>query len=463
MQTPERFDAIIIGAGQAGNPLAKAFAKEKKNVAVIEREHVGGSCINYGCTPTKTLIASAEMAYQARRAAQYGIDVPSVTVDFKAVMNRKNEVVARFRGSIEKSYAQNEQLTLIHGEARFTGPKELTVKTPEGIERTLTADHIFINTGTHPTQPPIEGLDGVPWLTSTSLLDITELPKHLLIVGGGYIGVEFSQCFRRLGSEVTIVSPDEHILAHEDNDIIDALTKALTDEGVKIVKGRAQRVRQEAGNLVLTVDTDGISTELTGSHLLVATGQTPNTKALNLEAAGIETDEKGYVKVDDQLKTTQPGVYAMGDCKGGPAFTHVSYDDYRIVKRQLLDGDATASIKGRPIVYTVYTDPQLGRVGLNEQEARQQGKAIKVACMDVRKVGRAVETNRPNGLLKAIIDAETDQILGATMLSMEGGELMTMIQIAMMGKLPYTSLRDGMFAHPTLAESLNNLFSSVEE
>ncbi|WP_375448541.1 mercuric reductase [uncultured Fibrella sp.] len=458
----EHFDALIIGAGQAGKPLSAALAKKGWRTAMIERSYVGGTCINYGCTPTKTLIASAQMAFDARRAADYGVETGNVQVDFKAVIARKNQVVEQFRKGIEASFAKTENLTFIGGEARFVGRKQVAVSLNDGGERLLTADHIFIDCGTHPKKPDLPGLDTVPWLTSTALMNVPELPKHLLILGGGYIGVEFSQLFRRFGSEVTIIERGDQLLAHEDKDIVDELTKILTDEGVQVLTNTTvEQVSKTAnGGVELSLETEQGPRQLTGSHLLVVTGTTPNTPTLDLETTGVTTDAHGFIHVDNKLETSQPGIYALGDIKGGPAFTHISYDDYRVINQNLLEG-GNASIADRSVPYTVFTDPQLGRIGLSEQEARKAGRSIKVATMSMTSVARAIETDRTNGLMKVIIDADTDQLIGAAILGMEGGEIMSMLQIAMMGNVTYPRLRDAIFAHPTLAESLNNLFSKV--
>lgn len=459
----ERFDAVIIGVGQSGKPLSVALAKKGWQTAIIERKHVGGSCINFGCTPTKALLASAQMAFDARRSAEYGVDVTGVRVDFQAVIDRKNRIVEEFREGIEKTLTNTQNLTLIGGEARFVGPKQIAIAMPDRSERMLTADQLFIDCGTHAKKPDLPGLDTVPWLTSTALMEATELPNQLLILGGGYIGVEFSQMFRRFGSEVTIVERGPQLLAHEDRDIAEALTKVLTDEGIQVMTNTTvDRVSRNAQDeVVLDLKTRGGVVQVTGTHLLVVTGTTPNTATLELATTGVETDEDGFIQVNDRLETSQPGIYAMGDVKGGPAFTHISYDDYRILNQNLLEG-GNASITGRPVPYTVFTDPQLGRIGLSEQEARKQGRRIKMATMPMTSVARAIETSRTEGLIKVVIDAETDELIGAAVLGMEGGEVMTMLQIAMMGKVTYPRLRDAIFAHPTLAESLNNLFSGVK-
>lgn len=459
----KRFDAILIGTGQAAKPLSSALVEKGWRVAIIEKGAVGGSCTNYGCTPTKALLASAQVAFQARRAADYGVNVADVQVDFRAVMERKNQLVEKQRNSIAEELATTENLTFIGGEARFVGVKQVAVALPNGGERTLTADHIFIDCGTRPDVPDLPGLDKVPWLTSTALMNATELPKHLLILGGGYIGVEFSQMFRRFGSEVTLIARGSQLLEREDNDIADELTRILTGEGIRVLTNTsiAGVSKSKADEVVLDLKTEKGPTQLTGTHLLVVTGTVPNTAPLDLKATGVTTDKHGFIEVNDRLETSQPGIYALGDIKGGPAFTHIAYDDYRVVKQNLLDG-GNATTTGRPVPYTIFTDPQLGRIGLSEHEARQQGKSIKVAIMPMNRVARAVETSRTNGLMKVIIDAHTDQIIGAAILGMEGGEIMAMLQIAMMGQVTYPRLQEAIFAHPTLAESLNNLFSKVE-
>ncbi|HEX9957596.1 MAG TPA: mercuric reductase, partial [Fibrella sp.] len=391
----EQFDALIIGVGQSGKPLSIALAEKGWRTAIIERKHVGGSCINYGCTPTKTLLASAQMAFDARRSAEYGIDVADVRVDFKAIIDRKNRIVGQFRKGIEEALNNTENLTLIGGEARFVGLKQIAVAMPDGSERMLTADHIFIDCGTHAKKPDLPGLNTVPWLTSTTLMEATELPKHLLILGGGYIGVEFSQMFRRFGSEVTIIERGPQLLAREDKDIVETLTRVLTDEGIQVMTDTTvdQVSKGAAGEVVLNLQTENGPVQLIGTHLLVVTGTTPNTATLELAATGVETDEHGFIQVNDRLETSQPGIYALGDVKGGPAFTHISYDDYRVVTQNLLGG-GNASITDRPVPYTVFTDPQLGRIGLGEQEAREQGRSIKIATMPMTSVARAIETNR---------------------------------------------------------------------
>ncbi len=459
----QHFDAIIIGVGQAGKPLAIDLAKQGRTVAIIERKYVGGTCINYGCTPTKTLVASAQVAFQARRAGEYGVNTGPVQVDFAAVKRRKDETVRQFRSSIEKSFDQTEHLTLIYGEARFTGPKQIEITLNDSEKQTVTSDLIFIDCGTSPLKPDIEGLDTVHWLDSTAIMDVAELPEHLVILGGGYISLEFGQMFKRFGSRVTLIERGGQLLAREDPDVAEAVTTILRDEGLAVhLNTTVQRVsKNAAGGIDLHLVSDGEPTQISGSHLLVAIGTTPNTAALNLNAAGVDLDGKGFIRVNDRLETNQPGIYALGDIKGGPAFTHISYDDYRIIKQNLLE-NGQASIEGRMVPYTVFIDPQLGRVGLSETQAREKGLNIKIATMPMTSVARAIEMSQTKGLMKVVVDANTHQILGAAILGMEGGEIMSMLQIAMMGKVPYTQLKNAIFAHPTLAEALNNLFGKIE-
>jgi pyruvate/2-oxoglutarate dehydrogenase complex dihydrolipoamide dehydrogenase (E3) component len=460
MTQAQHYDAVVIGSGQGGNPLARALAESGRRTALVEREHVGGTCINEGCTPTKTMIASAKVAYLDRRSADYGVLDGPVTVDMIRVRQRKREIVESFRTGDERRL-ERAGVDLIPGQASFAAPKELEVRLSEGGTQRLTADNVFINVGTRPADPPVEGLDSVPTLNSTTVMELDEVPDHLLVLGGGYVGLEFAQMFRRFGSEVTIVQRGPQLLSREDTDVAEAVADVLRQDGVEVLlHTQAERAAQtENGGIRLSVRTPDGERDLEGSHLLAAAGRTPNTDTLNLEAAGVETDDRGFVKVNERLETNVEGVWALGDVKGGAAFTHVSYDDYRVIKANLLDGgDATTA--GRLIPYTVFTDPQLGRVGLSETEAREQGRDVLVAQMPMSHVARALEVDEPRGMMKAIVDSETDRILGAAVLGIEGGEIAAMLQIAMLGGLPYTALRDGVFTHPTLAESLNNLFAS---
>ena len=459
----QHYDAVVIGSGQGGNPLAGALATAGRKTAVIEREHVGGTCINEGCTPTKTMVASARVAYLGRRSEDYGVHNGPVNVDMVGVRRRKREIVDTFRTGNEQRLESAENLDLIRGEARFTGPKELEVRLDGGETIQMSAENIFINVGARPGGVPVDGLDGVPHLDSTSVMELDEAPGHLLVLGGGYVGIEFAQMFRRFGSEVTVVQRGPQLLAREDTDIAEAVAEILREDGIGVLLGtEAQGVRRdEGGGIELTVNETAGGRTLSGSHLLVAAGRPPNTDGLNLEAAGVETDKRGFVGVNERLETNVPGVYALGDVKGGPAFTHISYNDYQVIEANLLDG-GDASIAGRLVPYTVFMDPQLGRVGLSEAEAREQGRDVRVASMPMAHVARALEMDESRGVMKAVVDGGTGEILGCAILGIEGGEIMAMIQIAMMGNLPYTALRDGTFAHPTLAESLNSLFATVD-
>ena len=399
------YDLLVIGSGQGGGPLASAAAKAGKRVALIEREHVGGTCVNDGCTPTKTMVASARVAYLARRADDYGVETGPVRVDMERVRARKAAVVASFRESSQESFEKQENLDLIWGEAAFTDAKTVSVQLNSGGEQTLTADTIVVNVGQRPNVPPIEGLKETPFLTSTTVMELTEVPEHLLILGGGYIGLEFAQMFRRFGSEVTLVQRGPQLLPREDKDVADAVTDILREDGVTVLlKSTTEKVTADGGVTLALGDGKTVS----GSHLLVATGRVSNTEALNLEAAGIETDDKGDISANERLETSVPGIYALGDVKGGPAFTHISYDDFRVAKANLLGG-GSETIQGRPVPYTVFIDPQLGRVGLSENEATEQGKRFKVAKMPMSRAARAIELDETRGFMKALVDPDTGQ------------------------------------------------------
>jgi len=461
MAEEQHYDAVIIGAGQAGVPLARALAQSGRTTALIEREHVGGTCINEGCTPTKTMVASARVTYLARRGADYGVQTGPVALDLTKVRQRKRDIVASFRGGLERRLKQTDRLVLLAGEASFTAPKSLDVRLNSGDQVALTADLIFIDTGARPTRPSLTGLDDVPALDSTTIMELESLPEHLLVLGGGYIGLEFSQMFRRFGSRVTLVQRSSQLLGREDRDVAEAVTGILREDGVVVLLDTlALRVRRNRQEVELDVKTGEGEWTLRGTHLLVATGRTPNVERLVLESAGVEVDKRGFIKVNERLETNVPGVYALGEVNGGPAFTHMAYDDFRIIRRNLLEGNPT-TIAGRLVPYTMFIDPQLARVGLSEQEAREQGRDIRVATMPMSYVARALEVDETRGFMKAVVDAHNKQILGFTILGLEGGELMAMVEIAMLGKLPYTVLQDAIFAHPTLAESLNNLFATI--
>lgn len=456
------FDAIIIGGGQAGMPLSNALAKAGWKTALVEREHLGGTCVNEGCTPTKTMVASARVAYLARRAADYGVNTGNICVDMQKVRERKRDIVNTFRGGHEKHVAKTENLTWLEGEARFVSANRVEVQCNDDTTRQLSAKHIFINAGARPVKPAIPGLDTVPTLDSTSIMELDAVPEHLIVIGGGYIGLEFGQMFRRFGSSVTIIQQGAQLLGREDEDVASEVAKIMREDGINVLLNvKPLEVKQITQGIQLEVQSPEGSKTILGSHLLLATGRVPNADRLNVEAANIETDKRGFIKTNDKLETTVPGVYALGDIKGGPSFTHISYDDYRIIKTNLLE-KGNASINGRMVPYTVFIDPQLGRIGLSEQEAKELGLNYRVAKLPMSRVARALEMDEARGFMKAIVDMDSKQILGFVALGIEGGEIATFVQIAMMGKLPYTVLRDGIFSHPGFAESLNNLFSTLD-
>lgn len=458
----EEFDALIIGTGQAASPLAAALSKKGLKTAVVERSHLGGSCVNYGCTPTKTMLASAAVSHLSKNAAAYGIHNESTRTDFTKVIQRRNKLVEEWRQGVQEGLEALEGLKLFRGEAHFSGKKEVEVVRHNGETQMLKADKIFINVGTSPRIPALEGLEDVPYYTARSIMELKELPEHLLILGGSYIGLEFGQLFHRLGSRVSIIETEAQLAGREDRDIAETILEILEEEGLKVhLEAKPARVEQQGKKITLFLENEPKAT-LSGTHLLLATGTSPNTPELRLEKAQILTNEQGYITVNEHLQTSTADVFALGDCKGGPEFTHISYDDFRIVNDYLF-GKKERNTNDRQVPYTMFTSPELGRVGLGEREAKKQGLRYKVAKMPAAKFARARETNHTKGLVKVLVDSNTDQILGAACLIEPGGELMTALQLAMMGKLPYQQLRDGVFAHPTWAESFNNLFAELKE
>jgi pyruvate/2-oxoglutarate dehydrogenase complex dihydrolipoamide dehydrogenase (E3) component len=463
MEQVEQFDAIVIGSGQGANPLAKALASAGRDTAIIESTHVGGTCINEGCSPTKTMVASARVAYLARHGADYGVQTGPIAIDMKKVRARKQAIVDDFRSGGERGIAATEGLKLMRGVASFTGPHQVSVKLNAGASRALTADLIVVNTGCRPSIPKLPGLESVPYLTSTSIMELDAVPEHLIVLGAGYVGVEFGQMFRRFGSQVTMLQRGAKLLAREDDDVSDEVTKILREDGIDIQFGSETTsvAASPDGGVTVTVRDASGERQIRGSHLLVATGRAPNTELLNPRAAGVAIDAHGYITVNERLETNVPGVYAIGDVKGGPAFTHISYDDFRILRENLLHG-GHATITGRLVPNVVFMDPQLGVVGMRESEARAVGRSIRVAKMPMTWVARALEMDETRGFMKAIVDADSQQILGCAILGVEGGEIMSALEMAMMGHLPYTTVKEAIFAHPTLTESLNNLFMSLD-
>ena len=452
-----KFDAIVIGSGQAGKPLCYALADLGWKVAFIERAELGGTCINTGCTPTKTMVASAQVAYYARNAARWGVRVNEVGVDLPAVVARKNKVVQGFRDAIQRRIDAKPNITLVRAHGRFTGPHQV-----EASGQTFESEKIFIDTGTRPEIPKITGIDSVPFLTNASVMELLEVPKHLLVLGGGYIGLEFGQVFRRFGSRVTIIHKGERILPREDPDITQELQMALEAGGMEFALAAATtRVENRGNEIALAYETKQGSKTISGSHLLVATGRKPNTDDLGLDKAGVATDARGYIKVNGRMETSVPGVWATGDVKGGPAFTHISYNDYQIVYANLIEGK-NLTIEHRYLPYALFTDPQLGRVGITEQEARASGRKFKIGTYPLASVARAIERDETRGLMKIIVDGETDRILGAAILASEGGELVQILGAMILAGAPYTVLKGAVYIHPTLAEGFFGLMESVK-
>ncbi|KYK54872.1 mercuric reductase [Drechmeria coniospora] len=488
MSDARHYDVVVIGSGQGGTPLSVAFAQAKHKTALVERSHLGGCCVNEGCTPTKTMIASGRVAHLARRGPDYGVHVGGsahvndVHVVMEKVRQRKRDIVDSFRAGSERRLRE-AGVEWIKGSACFRDERTLTVRGADGgaPETTLTADRIFICAGESPATPDVAGFDAASFapatiLDSTSIQELAVVPSHLVVVGGGYVGLEFGQLFRRLGSAVTILQRAGQLLPREDADVAEAMLRVLREDGVDVrLKTTVTALRptgdaDAATAIAATVSTSGAEgpkPELLASHVLFAAGRVPNTKALNLAAAGIETTARGHVVVDSQLRTSNARVWALGDVKGAPAFTHVSYDDFRLLRANLLEKGshpAPLTTVDRVLPYVVYTDPQLGHVGLHEREARAKlpGRKIQVARMPMSYVARALETDETRGLMKAIVDAESQEILGFTCFGLEGGEIMSVVQMAMVGGVKWTALRDAMWAHPTLAESLNNLWGFLK-
>ena len=429
----------------------------------MEKEHIGGSCVNVGCSPTKTMEASGRVAYILSRAADYGVNFQGpFTVDMKAVRRRKRDIVISF-SSGDEAKLKRRGVEIVWGQARFVSGEEIEVALNEGGTRRLKAGLIFIDTGTRPAVPEIEGLSACSVLDNGTVMEVDSVPEHLLIIGGGYVGMEFARMFRRFGSEVTIVHRGTHVLSQEDEDVAEAIQEIYIRDGIRIIlEADTYSAHQDAeGQIHLRLTCPKGEKTVTGTHLLLAAGRVPNTDMLNLAAAGVETDQGGYIATNERLETTASGIYALGDVKGGPAFTHISYDDYRIVRSNLFE-NRDAVIGDRAVPYVVFIDPQLGRVGLSEKEAAERNIPYKMVKMPMTHVARALEVDETDGFMKALVDPESSRILGFACLGMEGGEVMAVVQVAMAGGLTWHDLRDMIFAHPTLAESLNNLFSLVD-
>ncbi len=451
-----KYDAIIIGSGQAGFPLAGALTARGLKVALAEGGHVGGTCINTGCSPTKTVIASARAAYMAKRGADFGVMTGQIQIDFEKVMARKEAIVQRFRGGVEQSLTSNDNLTIYRHYAVFEAPKRVRVG-----EHVIEADNIYINTGARPFVPPTPGIEDIDYLDNTTILDLKAVPEHLIVVGGGYIGLEYAQAFRRFGSRVTIIERGEQIMGREDGDIAQAALDLLTEEDIHILlQTKIERVGKTDEGVAVTVKTGDDTQQILGSHLLMAVGRVPNSDALGLQQAGIATDERGYILVDDELQTNVPGIWALGDVNGRGAFTHTSYNDFEIV-RDNLDG-GKRKVSDRIPIYGVYVDPPLGRVGMSERDVRAEGRKALIGVKPMSHIARAMERDETHGLMKVIVDAETHQFLGAAIFGIGGDEIINNIADMMYAKAPYTVMKNAVHAHPTVAELLPTLLGELE-
>ncbi|MFZ0911488.1 MAG: mercuric reductase [Candidatus Acidiferrales bacterium] len=452
-----KYDAIILGSGQAGMPLAFALAGRGSTVALVEKGNIGGTCINTGCTPTKTMVARAQVAHYARNAERWGVSTSGVRVNLDTIVAQKNKVVENARNSQTKGIAKFPSLRLYRGHAEFSGPHQVKVG-----DDLLESDRIFINTGARPSIPEIPGLSSSGYLTNETIMELVTVPEHLLVIGGGYVGLEFGQMFSRFGSQVTIIQTAGQIVPREDVEVAAELQKSLEAEGITFfLDTRTTSVERKDGAVRLTIEQGGATRAISGTHLLVATGRRPNADDLALEKAGVQTNENGSIHVNSKLETTVPGVWALGDVKGGPAFTHISYNDYQIVYANVIEGK-NLSIENRIVPYCVFTDPQLGGVGLTEREARGKGYRLKIGNVPMTRVARAIERDETPGLMKLIVNAENDQILGATILSSDGGETVHILYTLMLANQPYTLLKGAVYIHPTLAEGLFFLMDAVK-
>jgi pyruvate/2-oxoglutarate dehydrogenase complex dihydrolipoamide dehydrogenase (E3) component len=454
----ERFDAIVIGTGQAGPALAVRLGEAGRRTAIVERGRFGGTCVNNGCIPTKALVASARAAHVARRGGDWGVVVPDgVAVDMRAVKARKDAIVRKSTEGVERWLRKAKNVVVVQGEARFEAPRTVRVG-----ERLLEAGQVFVNVGGRPAKPDIAGIDCVPYLTSESMMDVDFLPRHLIVVGGSYVGLEFAQMYRRFGSEVTVVEMAPRLIAREDDDVSEEIRRILEAEGIGVrLAAKCLAVRRDGGDIVAGVDCEAEPREVRGSHVLVATGRRPNTDGLGCERAGIALDDRGYIEVDDELRTSAEGVWALGDVNRRGAFTHTAYNDYQIVAANLLDG-ASRKVTERVAAYALFVDPPLGRAGSTEREVRASKRKALVARYPMARVGRARERGETAGFMKAIVDADSKRILGAALLGIEGDEAIHVILDVMYAGKPYTLIRDAMHIHPTVSELLPTMFEELE-
>lgn len=454
----KRFDAIIIGTGQAGPALAARLSNAGMKVAIIERKFFGGTCVNNGCIPTKALVASAYTAHLARRAADYGVTIDgAVLVDMRRVKARKDEIAGRARGHVEKWMKGLANCTVFAGHARFESPHAVRVN-----DELLEADKIFVNVGGRALAPPMPGLDQVHFLNNSSMMEIDFLPEHLMVVGGSYVGLEFAQMYRRFGAQVTIVEMGPRLISREDEDVSQCVLEIVQAEGVRVeLRSECMTVEKRGDRIAIKLDCEGISREVEGSHLLLAVGRVPNTDDLGLDKAGVAVDGRGFIAVDDQLRTSVPGVWALGDCNGRGAFTHTAYNDYEIVADNLLNGD-TRSVRDRIVAYGLFIDPPLGRVGMSDDEIRSSGRKAMVGKRPMTRVGRAVEKGETQGFMKIAVDADTKEILGAAVLGTGGDEAVHCLLDAMYAKAPYTVVQRAVHIHPTVSELLPTVLGELQ-
>jgi pyruvate/2-oxoglutarate dehydrogenase complex dihydrolipoamide dehydrogenase (E3) component len=454
----QNYDAIIIGTGQSGPSLARRLAAAGQKVAVVERKLFGGTCVNTGCTPTKTLIASAYAAHLSRRASDYGVSIAGpIGVDMKAIKARKDAVVGVSRGGVERSLKTLKGCTVYEGHGRFSGPKSVSVGDVE-----LTAERIFLNVGGRASIPPIPGLDRVPYLTNSAMMEVDFLPGHLVVLGGSYVGLEFAQMFRRFGSEVSVIEAAPRLIAREDEDVSHAVADFLRQESIGLyLNSHATEVEQDGSRVGVKLRSGEETSQVHGTHLLVAVGRRPNTDDLGLDKAGVATDSRGYIVVDDELRTSVAGIWAMGDCNGRGAFTHTSYNDFQIVAGNLLDNDRRR-VSDRIIAYALYTDPPLGRAGMTEAEVRKTGRPALVATLPMEDVSRAYEKGETTGFMKIFVDRDSEQILGASFLGLSGDEVVHCVLDAMYAKASYKILQRAMHIHPTVAEFIPTLLDDLK-
>ncbi|MGB8355260.1 MAG: FAD-dependent oxidoreductase [Chthoniobacteraceae bacterium] len=458
--TPEEYDVLVLGTGEAGKYIAWTLAKQGKRVAAIERKYIGGSCPNIACLPTKNVVHSAKVASYFFRSAEFGITKDNCKIDMAGIRDRKRRMVHDLV-EIHRNNFKTSGAELIMGSGRFIAPRTIEVALPEGGTRIMRGENVVICTGTHAALEPIPGLAGAAPLTHIEALELDIVPDHLLILGGGYIGLEFAQAMRRFGSRVTIIERNDRLAHREDQDVSEALHALFRDEGIDIVtSAQVTQVEGKSGETVkLHADQSGTSITLEGSHLLIASGRTPNTKDIGLDLAGVGLTSRGYIQVNERLETTAPGTWAVGECAGSPQFTHIAFDDFRIVRDNIAGGNRVTT--GRQVPFCLFTDPELARIGLSETEARAQGIPYRLAKIPMATVLRTRTLSETRGFMKALVATDSDRILGFTVFGVEGGEIMASVQIAIIAGLPYTALRDAILTHPTLVEGLVPLFSAV--